>query len=175
MTHGEAICVAATLQASYPRPVLPQATVEAYATMLEDLDVTAVTKAVARLVAACKCLPTIAEIREAVAEEDYDCPTPAEAWSEVSAAFSAVGRNRSPQWSHPLIGKVVDGVGGWTALCNSENVVADRSQFMRAYTEERKRGVVEANVAPLLEHLESKRSGQLGPQKVAGLLKHVGR
>lgn len=173
MTHGEALAVVATLRASYPHRDLPEESVQAYATMLEDLEVSAATQAVVRLVASCKYLPTIAEIREAVAEASFACPTASEAWAEVSAAFAAVGRYRSPQWSHALIGKVVDGIGGWVALCNSDNQVADRSQFMKAYSEERRRGVVDANVKPLLEH---KARGQLGgPQRVAGFLKHAGR
>lgn len=38
-----------------------------------------------------------------------------------------------PEWSHSLIGQAVRGIGGYAALCASENPTADRARFIEAY------------------------------------------
>ena len=53
--------------------------------------------------------------------------------SEASASRVAAVYPQAP--SHPLIAKPVDQVGGWCALCDSDNLVADQAHFMRIYEE----------------------------------------
>ena len=46
-----------------------------------------------------------------------------------------VGRYRTTAFSHPLITQAANQVGGWQALCESDNLVADRVHFLRFYKE----------------------------------------
>jgi hypothetical protein len=60
-------------------------------------------------------------------------------------------RERQPvdsDWSTPLIQRAIDGIGGWAALRASENVIADRSQFLRAYEAYAMREVEQARLLP---------------------------
>lgn len=64
-------------------------------------------------------------------------PTAQEAWHEVRRLFrKGYSRLKAPtpeDVSHPRIWKALEGIGGWLALCNSENDVADRARFLQAY------------------------------------------
>jgi hypothetical protein len=51
-------------------------------------------------------------------------------------------------WSTPLIQRAIEGVGGWAALRASENTVADRSQFLRAYDAYAMRELQSARLLP---------------------------
>jgi len=51
-------------------------------------------------------------------------------------------------WSTPLIQRAIEGVGGWVALRASENPVADRSQFLRAYDAYAMRELQSARMLP---------------------------
>jgi hypothetical protein len=148
---SETTAIMARLKASYPRQPISEETIRAYAEALADLDADKVAKAVACHVRTSAFFPAISEICQACAEESCAAPTAADAWDEVMRAVGSVGQYRLPTWSHPVIGKCVDGIGGWVNLCQSENCVADRSQFMRLYADERPRAVREENVRPMLE------------------------
>ena len=42
---------------------------------------------------------------------------------------------RADDWSHPLIQRAIDGVGGWQALKDPQaNAAADRARFLEAFT-----------------------------------------
>lgn len=60
-------------------------------------------------------------------------PAPDAAWDEITAALGAVGRYALPVWSHEAIGDAVRAMGGWRALCDSSNAMADRAHFLRLY------------------------------------------
>ena len=67
-------------------------------------------------------------------EEASDVPSEDEAWAEVSKSFGPYGYYRgAPDWSCELIGYAIDAVGGYIALCTSDNSVADRAHFKQAY------------------------------------------
>jgi len=58
-----------------------------------------------------------------------------DAWGDVVAAIGAQGRNRTPRFADALTAFVVSRLG-WVHLCDSENAVADRAQFVRLYDAE---------------------------------------
>jgi hypothetical protein len=75
---------------------------------------------------------------------------------------------RSPNaedWSTPIIQKAIDGIGGWAALQRSDNPIADRSQFIRAYERYSMRQMQVARMLPATKQaiLRWKNSGGVLP------------
>lgn len=76
-----------------------------------------------------------------VAAPEGGAPSGDEAWGEVVRERHRAGQyagtalsDRALTFSHPAITAVVDALG-WSALCTSENEVADRAHFLRLYAE----------------------------------------
>lgn len=61
-------------------------------------------------------------------------PTADEAWGEVKKALRQVGYTGTPEFSHPLIDRIVRNIG-WRDICMSENESVMRSNFMRMWKE----------------------------------------
>ncbi len=59
-----------------------------------------------------------------------DIPTAYEAWE---AALSKWNPPASKWLDHPLVDRAVRGIGGWTYLGNSSNLMADRARFIEAF------------------------------------------
>ncbi len=59
-----------------------------------------------------------------------DIPTAYEAWD---AALSKWNPPASKWLDHPLVDKAVRGIGGWTYLGCSSNLMADRARFIEAF------------------------------------------
>jgi len=53
-----------------------------------------------------------------------------------------------PVRSHALLAQTVDQVGDWQALCDSDNLVADRVHFLRNYQGLVKRKTAKKNIIP---------------------------
>jgi len=62
----------------------------------------------------------------------HSLPLPADAWSEVLLVVSRVGCYGQPEFSHPAIGRAVDGIG-WRSICMSENIGIERAHFFKIY------------------------------------------
>lgn len=120
----------AVLRDAYPRQEFPAASVRLYARMLDDLDGIQVAEAVRRLVRRSRWLPSIAEIREEVAEAQEGLPSAAEAWS------LAVGGTPRAQLPHIVVASI-DAMGGRWTMLHADNQTALRAQFTRDYEERR--------------------------------------
>ena len=83
MESGVAVAVA-ILRDAYPRQDFPERTAVLYGRMLADLDDLLVVEAVRKIVKTSRFLPSIAEIREQVAEATLGLPTASEAWDLVN-------------------------------------------------------------------------------------------
>jgi hypothetical protein len=121
----------ASLRAAYPNANLPAETVAIYAAALEDLDPLDVQEATIALIRSSVYPPTIAEIRQKVAEARLQLPGPVAAWDE--AVRRADGR-----WdrdANPLVTEAMQAIGGSWAIRTSENVIATRAQFLKFYGE----------------------------------------
>jgi len=108
-----------------------------YRLMIVDLDHAIAEKAVRGLIATSKYLPTIAEVREACMIVKYGRRRPGgDAWGDVIKAMKRYGYTRSPgtdfQFDDPLVARAVSALG-WSDLCGSGNVVADRARFIELY------------------------------------------
>ncbi len=125
-----------------------QRMVKAYHIALGDIDADLLACVVEHIISTATFFPSAGEIRSTayhLAEVGLGIPSAQDAWAEVSAmtrkgfykqADGGWYQARPPlpeDWSHPLVQKAVDAVGGWVALRTSENTVADRARFIQAY------------------------------------------
>lgn len=118
-----------------PDPKILKATVDLWHGLLSDLPDAAALNACRALVASSVHPPAISEIRSEalgvrLAKGRHEA---GEAWGEVVKAIGQVGRNKIPEWSSPAITMAVRAIGGWVRICNSENSVSDRAQFIRHF------------------------------------------
>jgi hypothetical protein len=146
MKPSETKKILTLLRCAYPRQEVNEGTATVYADMLADLDPDQVAEAVKKHIATSQYFPTIAEIRASVAEKKCAAPSAAGAWAEVMHAIAAVGRYRTPTFTHPAITAAVEGLGGFQSLCDSDQAQTDRAHFLRLYSEGRARAVECANL-----------------------------
>lgn len=137
MTDSETARIVAVLMASFPHNRATPATSSAYENMLRDLEYGAVNAAISKLLATCKFMPTIAEIREAALSlAQGEIKPGGEAWGSVLKAIRASGVHRTPgadfTFADPVTAKCV-ALLNWAELCNSENTAADRARFIELY------------------------------------------
>ena len=121
---------------AYPRAEVNEGTNKVYLMTLQDIEPLILKAAVLKHITECKWFPTVAELREAagcVLERANGEPDGYTAWAEVLQQIDRVGSYRVPQFSFKRIQKALDGIGGWKALCMSENLVSDRMRFIEAY------------------------------------------
>ncbi|MCP4448262.1 MAG: hypothetical protein GY811_23425 [Myxococcales bacterium] len=114
------------------------AIIELWRSLLHDLPAGSAILATRSALSMASHPPTPGEIRRAALGGVLHGPTGAEAWGEVSKAIGRWGRDRAdragvPPWSSPAIAPTIAAVGGWRALCGSENQVADRARFVDAF------------------------------------------
>lgn len=121
----------ASLRAAFPNANLPVETVEIYKAALADLDADDVQAAVGALIRSSRYFPTVAEIREKVAERSLGLPGPVGAWEEAVAR----AENRWERPRTPLVTEALNAIGGIWAVKTSDNVIATRAQFLKFYDE----------------------------------------
>jgi len=114
--------------------------VQAYHLLLGDLDADRLTEAAMHVISQGTFFPSAGELRRAyfnLEERASGVPTADEAWAEVKSLFHRGYSHYRPPTpetvSHPRVWKALQGIGGWRALCQSENDAADRARFIQAY------------------------------------------
>ena len=137
MTDTEVARIVAVLLAAFPAAKASPNTSAVYERMLGDLDYRVANAAVERLIATAKWLPTVADIREACLTLSAGEKTPGgEAWGMVLKAVRLFGYVRSPgvdfDFPDPITQRCVAALG-WSAICASENMAADRARFIELY------------------------------------------
>lgn len=168
MTKTEYAEVAAELAALWPGSKWEVATMRAGEALLLDLDARSALAAVRTLAAQGeRFAPNPGQVRKAAIEFGSPVPSADEALSEVYRTISRVGHLGKPQWSHPAIGDAVAALGGWRALCASEEPMADRAHFLRIYgTVERRHttaALLPPSVAALLAGVDLSAARAIGP------------
>lgn len=158
MTRAEVTRLVAKLVAAFPQTVVEPATVAAYCEALGDLELEAATRAVDESIRSAKWFPRVSEIRErVVGAAQGKTRSGFEAWGDVRAEIARVGWYGVPVFFDRVTADVVRGIG-WRTLCESENEMADRAHFAKAY---------DAAAARALEAAKVGRAGQL-PELPAG-------
>ncbi|SRR5258706_11034567 len=131
----------AMLSAAYPNWNVTEYTNEIYFQDLQDIPADEL------FVAAQHCrtstardqrfAPSAGEIRIAVLDLRHaalNIPSSYDAWQEMKIKMVERIGYDEPEWSSPLISKVVKSLG-WYNLCMSENQTSDRMRFIEAYNQ----------------------------------------
>jgi hypothetical protein len=149
------------LAAAYPNFALTEQTVAIYVELLADIDPELLRAATLDLISRSRFFPTVAEIREA-ARDLRDGPqlSGSEAWGLVIQAIRDLGYAHQAE-AHERLGETimqaVRDIGGWGALCYSENSVADRARFIEAFdaraARRKREGVTLPQIADLARRL----------------------
>lgn len=105
--------------------------------MLSDLDLPVVQLALKRMIAVLKFPPSVADLREAVADlATQGQLTAGQAWGKINAALRRYGFYQ-PEKARAELGEdlwsMVSQVGGWTHLCECDNLDVVGAQFERRY------------------------------------------
>lgn len=143
MKASEANALVAVLKAAYPRQELGEDTVGLYERALADVPAAAGRAAVEQHIATSRWWPTIAELRELVAETRLSLPTAEAALAEVRKALQGYGAHEVPPWSCPEVAEAV-GVIGWSNWCLSDHPASTRARFLEAYQTVRRRSLEQA-------------------------------
>jgi len=138
--------------------------------MLSDVSYEVGEKALAKVLTTARFFPTIAEIREAIAEiEDEEFPnlSGGEAWARVMYILNDYGLcryseaedfyNAKSKLSIAEL-KTLQAVGGFIALAESENIDVLRGQYMKIYENIAKREREDAMIPDFIKALPGKGS-----------------
>lgn len=162
LEFGKALAV---LEDAYPRYTLEPRVVRTWYAILGDLDPDLLKAAVLQIASEDRpFLPAPGEVRQCafdLVERHSNFPTAWDAWSEVCKRIGDNGYVRVPEFTHPLIKRTVDCVGGWLQLCWSENAVADRARFVQAYETLAKRERAQVRILPQVREVLELASGKM--------------
>jgi hypothetical protein len=167
MTGNEYAVVVSMVSACWPSAAWPRATIAAGQRQLLDLDFET-TKAAIDDLAGREFAPNAGQIRKRALELGGASVIPAaDALAEMFEQIRRTGYIGTPVWSSPAIGATVDALGGWGAVCASENVEALRAHFLRVYEPMADRAqhieIMPPSVKELLNGLDLRASRALGP------------
>lgn len=144
MNRKEIINLLAIATANFPsmqeRDMKPTAIL--WEKSLSDVDYPTAEAAVIKVLSTSKFFPTLAEIREAVAQITQPRQLDAmEAWGMITDSIRKYGFYRQKEAMESLPGEVVEMVKRftWRELCLSENVDTLRAQFRMAWETQSKR------------------------------------
>lgn len=111
-----------------------------YHMVLGDLEPELLLKAAMGLVGSNTFYPSAGELRRSyfdLVDSAANVPDAYQAWAEVKALFrrgySRMHPPTAESVTHPRVLAALDGIGGWRALCTSQNDVADRARYIQAY------------------------------------------
>lgn len=133
MKQSEAAKLVAMLIAAYPHSQVSEATSRVYERMLADIDADVASRAIERLIATSRYLPTVADIRATVVDLDRGpvrCGV--DAWCDVLGEIRRVGYMGEPHFDDPLVAEIV-ARWGWRRICLDGGVESDRARFAELY------------------------------------------
>lgn len=172
MTPDDATEIVSLLVATFRPADWTAESTAAWSLLLSDLPAEQTRTVVIGLCQSEKWMPPISAIRSAVLTAGR-LPA-AEAWRLVQAEIGRVGYTESPRWppAHAgLLRAAVETLGGWLALCASENQVADRAHFLKCWdqleTLEHAKAVLSPVVSRTLESLAQKWDVKHLPENVS--------
>lgn len=145
----------------WPEEGKEEAIISLWGSMLSDVDFEVAQLAIKKFMSESVYPPTIADIRSRIADiQAPDRKSAIEAWGEVTHLIRKYGSYRQADAlseMSELTRKVVDHIG-FRYLCMSENEMADRAHFMKAYDNlaerERKESLIPLEGRKLMEKLK---------------------
>jgi hypothetical protein len=156
----ETLRVLGALAAAFPYAKIERPTIEIYAEALADIPPAVLKAAGVACISRSTFFPAISEIRdEALRAMSPERPSPEAAWQEVLEQVRSVHFCGTPQFSDPLIAKVVEGVG-WRDICMCEEPGVPRGQFYKLYAaaleRERHEALLPSGVRQMMAQLRVK-------------------
>lgn len=135
MKKSEVSEIVMMLMAAFPASKTSDGTSAVYEELLVDLDAATVQRAVTRLIATNKWLPTIAEIRASATDLRLGpARDGGEAWQDALCAVRRVGRYGVPRFADALVTEALRLWGSWVDFCNSpEDDPGGRARFIELY------------------------------------------
>lgn len=161
MNKQEFSKIAMAIRTYYPNQnIMPNPqSMELWYLQLQDIPYKVCMAVVNKWVALNKWAPTIADIREnAVDISDGEQKDWSEAWQDVLLNIREYGYHMAEDGLERLSGVTRQTVErlGYTRLCHSENIMADRANFRDIYNELSKREAQEKQIPKqLLEHINN--------------------
>lgn len=162
MSHSEILDVLTMLGAAYPKFKMTPDTVKAYSRLLQDIPIESLKAAALQCATSSEWFPSVYELRRAAVDlrkKADGVPTAFEAWE----ALVNVTRNRRITtgldengyrvmryeyvWPHPIVERVAQ-LLGWPHQFPTDNVVADRAHFFKAYDDEVSKLMADAVMLP---------------------------
>lgn len=119
---------------AFPMPQVTPSTIEVYERFLDELEPSALDRAVKAAIRTCKFRPTVSEVLELARVTDQGARrTGAEAWGDVVKAIREVGAYRVPTFADEITAYAVERLG-WRNLCvEGSSDAADRARFVEVY------------------------------------------
>lgn len=147
MIYSEFLILAKAMKSVYTRDnFLPdEDSIKIWFQMLQDLDYKLASASIQKWMLTNKFPPTIAEIREGASGIELGDPLDwGEAWATVIRAVKMYGWYRQAEAMDSLdelTRECVKQIGGFSVICDSENIAVERANFRMAYEtmERRKR------------------------------------
>jgi hypothetical protein len=159
MTPEDATLIVGKLKAMYPRQEVNTETVIGYVKFLSDLDAEPAMRAVDEHIASSPWFPSVAEIRERVAERASGLPHGAAAYDLAVAVCEKRGALADlPE----AVRRALDHVGGTWALRTTEDPGVLRAQFLKAYDAYRRETLDSARLGTLVE-VSAPARAEIGP------------
>lgn len=133
------------LVAAYPNHPFKNETAALYDRLLQDIPEDILKAAVLDHITASTYFPSISELRRRAAEIMEDLPSAEDEWISVGNYLRRMGSVGRP--CGEITNKVVESLGGYPGLADSDNPSADRAQFIRLYNSMREK-IIRENVRP---------------------------
>lgn len=160
------------LFAAYPSSMATDGTIAQYLRLLQRIPPAELQTIVDVCVSTHKFLPTIAELfdRWHLMHRDPNIQSAIDAWGCVVAAIAGHGYQTTPKFKNPLVTRIVHSMG-WQNLCISENQMADRAHFLRAYDDLLARMEEDRRLTPEFKQLRDTKRAQMLP--IANILSAI--
>lgn len=94
-----------------------------------------------------------------IAQSESKIPSAHEAWEEILLQVKNYGSGRKKEWSHPIVEKAINQLGGLVVVCNSTKIAVERAHFYQIYEsliKQAKNAFLNANMQFIPSLLEGK-------------------
>ena len=163
MNKTEIIKIFSIFNVAYSKFIIPgkeEMMLEVWHEMLQEYPYNQVAEASKNHIRSSKFPPTIHDIIDRIQEmEDIGKDDGLTAWARVTKAIRYYGYYREPEAMESLpedIRSVVQAMG-YQTLCQSENEVADRAHFCKAYETQQKRNATMRRIGELMPEKQQER------------------